>query len=154
MRPSSSARGYTTEWRRYRVQYLKAHPHCVHCKQVGRTVAATHVDHIEPHNGDPILMWSEENHQGLCAGHHSSKTNTIDGGFGNDRRARPLTIRPKIAKGCDADGNPTDPGHSWNNRSCHEEVRNVSGMGGSIRDQVGSGRVGRYPVEPKMGANS
>lgn len=47
---------------------------------------ATVVDHVIPHKGDWTLFcggMNYENLQGLCGRHHSMKTASEDGGFGN-----------------------------------------------------------------------
>lgn len=56
------------------------------CEEEGRVKAATDLDHINPHKGDMVLFWDKDNWQGLCHSHHSQKTATEDGGFGNPRR--------------------------------------------------------------------
>jgi 5-methylcytosine-specific restriction endonuclease McrA len=58
----------THRWRRYRDFFLKLNPICAECDE-----AATVVDHIEPVRlgGE---FWAPENHQGLCAAHHNSKS--------------------------------------------------------------------------------
>jgi 5-methylcytosine-specific restriction protein A len=53
---------------------LRRHPICVACKQAGRVVASTEVDHVVPHRGDPALFWSPTNLQGLCNPCHGAKT--------------------------------------------------------------------------------
>ncbi|WP_295219971.1 HNH endonuclease signature motif containing protein, partial [Ruminococcus sp.] len=40
--------------------------------------AATVVDHIIPHRGDPHLMWDESNWQALCKSCHDWKTGSED----------------------------------------------------------------------------
>ena len=84
-RGSSTQRGYGYRWQKYRARYLAAHPLCVACEIDGRVTAATVVDHIKPHRGDPKLMWNPANHQGLCKPHHDIKTATQDGAFGRPR---------------------------------------------------------------------
>ena len=59
------------------------HPYCEHCAKEGRLTPATDVDHVNPHRGDPVLMWSESNLQALCHVCHARKTAREDGGFGN-----------------------------------------------------------------------
>ncbi len=86
-------------WRTARSLYLSKHPLCVMCRQAGRIMEATVVDHIRDHKGDVDLFWTESNWQSLCATHHSSS------------KAR------RVAGGCDEDGNPLDPAHRWNRRS-------------------------------------
>ena len=61
------------EWRAFRASYLKRHPLCIRCKQIGITMPATIVDHIVPiiQGGD---KWNENNLQPLCYVHHGKKT--------------------------------------------------------------------------------
>ena len=77
-RPSATQRGYDVHWRRIRAQYLKAHPACVVC---GVVEASNHADHIVAKANGGSDQWS--NLETLCATHHSQKTATRDGGFGN-----------------------------------------------------------------------
>ena len=86
-RGSAHSRGYGRKWREARLGYLQKHPLCVHCLARGHVVAATVVDHIVPHRGDPVLFWSSEtNWQALCATCHNTATAKYDGGFGNARK--------------------------------------------------------------------
>lgn len=78
----------TARWRRERGLFLRAHPLCAQCARQGRTRAASQVDHIRPHQGDPALFWDQANWQSLCLACHSRKTAAEDGGFGHARRAR------------------------------------------------------------------
>lgn len=64
----------TTRWRRLRLIHLAAHPLCADCGSVGLVTAATDVDHIKPHRGDPALFWARSNWQSLCHPCHSRKT--------------------------------------------------------------------------------
>ncbi|MFG0755366.1 HNH endonuclease signature motif containing protein [Pseudomonas sp. TYF_14] len=85
-RESSTARGYGYKWQQARAGYLAKHPLCIKCQARGLVVAATDVDHIEPHKGDMTLFWDRSNWQALCGPCHSTKTASEDGGFGNSRR--------------------------------------------------------------------
>jgi 5-methylcytosine-specific restriction endonuclease McrA len=67
-RPSARERGYTPEWDRERVAFLKANPVC---RRPGCNAPATVVDHIEPHKGNMRLFWSRSNWQPLCTSCHS-----------------------------------------------------------------------------------
>ena len=87
-RPSPRERGYDSRWRRASKAFLKDHPWCAECLRGGRLEAATQVDHIIPHKGDPVLFWDEKNWQGLCRRCHSRKTAREDGGFGNKQRKK------------------------------------------------------------------
>lgn len=73
-RASAAKRGYGSKWQRISKAYLRKHPMCVKCLANGRFVSATVVDHIIPHRGDKVLMWSESNWQALCKQCHDSKT--------------------------------------------------------------------------------
>jgi 5-methylcytosine-specific restriction enzyme A len=73
-RPSAARRGYGPRWRRARAAYLAQHPLCVPCAATGRLVAATVVDHVVPHRGNPVLFWDEANWQGTCKPCHDAKT--------------------------------------------------------------------------------
>lgn len=72
-------RGYTPEWDKYRLMYLKEHPLCVMCESKGIYKPAKIVDHIIPiDGGGDVLFWPQSNHQGLCTSCHSHKTMTKD----------------------------------------------------------------------------
>lgn len=78
----------TRRWEKERAAFLRAHPLCAECGRQGRTRAASQVDHIWPHRGDPGLFWDQGNWQSLCAACHSRKTAAEDGGFGHAARVR------------------------------------------------------------------
>jgi 5-methylcytosine-specific restriction enzyme A len=82
-RPSSSQRGYDARWRRARKRFLSAHPLCEDCREQGRSVIATDVDHKIAVSGplDP-LFWDVRNWRPCCHACHSRKTVAVDGGFG------------------------------------------------------------------------
>jgi len=65
---------------------LFEHPLCASCERVAQVTAATVVDHIVPHRGDPGLFWDEANWQSMCKPCHDAKTAGEDGGFGNVRK--------------------------------------------------------------------
>ena len=67
-RPSARARGYNSEWRKARAEYLSRHPHCA---MTGCGKPATLVDHITPHKGNDRLFWDRTNWQSLCISCHS-----------------------------------------------------------------------------------
>ncbi|MDE9470868.1 HNH endonuclease signature motif containing protein [Xenorhabdus bovienii] len=78
-RGTRTQRGYSNRWGRYRLQYLKAHPLCVHCLQQDIYTPATIVDHIIPILGEAdVLFWPESNHQSLCPPCHNRKTVQTD----------------------------------------------------------------------------
>lgn len=70
-------------WKNLRAAHLRHFPLCAECLKRGIVTAATDVDHIIPHRGDPSLMWNPNNLQSLCHACHSRKTAAEDGGFGN-----------------------------------------------------------------------
>ncbi|WP_330410731.1 HNH endonuclease signature motif containing protein [Lachnotalea glycerini] len=51
---------------------------CVRCRERGKLVKATVVDHIIPHRGNEELFWAESNWQALCKNCHDRKTMTED----------------------------------------------------------------------------
>jgi 5-methylcytosine-specific restriction protein A len=78
-RPTAAKRGYGAWWRnRHKTgqadRFLLRNPLCARCKQQGKSVRATCVDHIIPHNGDQRLLRDESNWQALCASCHAIKT--------------------------------------------------------------------------------
>ncbi len=68
---TAAERGYGHRWRKARASFLREHPLCAMCLADGLTVAATVVDHINPHRGDQSLFWDNSNWQPLCASCHS-----------------------------------------------------------------------------------
>lgn len=62
------------KWIRAAKAYLKRHPLCVDCLDLGAVVPATEVDHITPHDGDRTRFWDRSNWQALCKPCHSRKT--------------------------------------------------------------------------------
>lgn len=96
-RASSAGRGYGRAWRKARLAFLNEHPLCVSCFKLGRTVAATTVDHVVPARDAPDRFWDESNWQSLCTSCHSGHKQSLD--------------RTGHVRGCDADGNPLDDRH-------------------------------------------
>ena len=78
-----------------RPQVLAEQPFCVECRKEGRIEESTEVDHIIPHNGDPVLFWDPENLQGLCTSHHSQKTQREQSGG----RGRTMSNRGRARAG-------------------------------------------------------
>jgi 5-methylcytosine-specific restriction protein A len=74
-RPKPSEQGYTGEWRRIRLRFLKANPYCAdpHLKHARRhqEIAATVVDHIVPKSQGGTD--DEANLRGLCASCHGTR---------------------------------------------------------------------------------
>lgn len=85
-RPSASKRGYSYRWQKMRSKYLGEHPLCVTCFEGGIVRAATVVDHIVPHKGDPDKLWDVNNLQPLCKQCHDRKTAREDGGLGRNKQ--------------------------------------------------------------------
>lgn len=75
-RPTAATRGYDARWRRARLGYLREHPLCAECARHDRLEGALVVDHIKPHNGNPLLFWDIKNWQPLCKRCHDRKTAT------------------------------------------------------------------------------
>lgn len=88
-----------TRWRKLRARQLSHYPLCAYCLRRGLTVEATVCDHCIPHKGDLKAFWAGP-FQSLCAGCHS--------------KVKALEEHGKGIIGGDTDGNPTDPGHHWN----------------------------------------
>lgn len=75
-RPTAAARGYNSRWRKARLAFLREHPLCAECARRDRLEAAWVVDHIRPHNSNPVLFWDTRNWQPLCKPCHDRKTAT------------------------------------------------------------------------------
>lgn len=82
--------------------WLKRHPLCRLCLDVGVTTAARIVDHVTPHRGSARLFWDQRNWQSLCKHCHDSVKQKIE------RNGFDQTIGP--------DGFPVDPLHPFNQR--------------------------------------
>lgn len=65
-RPSSRERGYTRQWEKARLDFLRHHPFCAMCGN-----PADLVDHVTPHRGDEALFWNFNNWQALCTPCHN-----------------------------------------------------------------------------------
>lgn len=75
-RGTAASRGYGSRWRRLRAQFLIENPICTDSLGVHphETRAASVVDHIERHDGNPKLFWDRDNWQALCSRCHAIKT--------------------------------------------------------------------------------
>ena len=62
-RASAEERGYDSRWRKRSKLFLKAHLLCEECLKQNKLTPSNVVDHVVPHRGDPVLMWSESNWQ-------------------------------------------------------------------------------------------
>jgi 5-methylcytosine-specific restriction protein A len=98
-RRTTAERGYGGRWQRERAAFLKLHPLCVMCEEMGEVVEATVVDHKIPHRGDQELMWDQDNWQPLCKPHHDGDKQQLE--------------RSGTVRGCSAEGVPLDPNHHW-----------------------------------------
>lgn len=87
------------EWKALRDDHLAKNPLCKYCNDFGRVVAASVVNHIEPHRGDKALAFDPANLESACETCHNVHSDAQDKG--------------KTMAGCDADGMPIDPNHSW-----------------------------------------
>ncbi|KRW62922.1 HNH endonuclease [Pseudomonas sp. TTU2014-080ASC] len=70
---TSTQRGYGYRWQQARERYLLDNPLCVYCARKGMTTAASVVDHIVAHQGNPDLFWNQANWQALCKPCHDSE---------------------------------------------------------------------------------
>ena len=71
---ASVALYHTRLWSRLRLAVLGDEPLCRFCKAEGTVEAATVVDHVQPHRGDPVMFFRRSNLQALCKPHHDAKT--------------------------------------------------------------------------------
>ena len=90
---------YGRRWRKLRRVFLSENPLCVMCEDEGRYIPAEEVDHIEKHDGDPLLFYDISNLQGLCKFHHRSVKAEME--------------RSGKVRGSRADGTPLDPKNPW-----------------------------------------
>lgn len=72
-RDPSRQRLYDRRWQKFRAAFLAEHPWCVLCERIGIMTPAEHVDHVNPHKGDPQAFWKGP-FQALCPSCHSRKT--------------------------------------------------------------------------------
>lgn len=88
-RPSSTARGYDADWRVTRAEHLRRFPYCQAgpCQRLplARRPVATDVDHLDGLGPDGPRGHDHDNLESLCHRHHSAKTASKDGGFGNPK---------------------------------------------------------------------
>lgn len=110
---SKEPRIYGSRWDKARLSFLRSNPLCRMCAEQGRTIAATVVDHIEPHklkdaikSGNQaviakahLLFWDKRNWQPLCKQHHDSTKQRME--------------KHGVAIGCDVNGYPLDPNSHW-----------------------------------------
>lgn len=96
---------YGRKWRKRRAQFLSENLYCSMCKKTGKTTLATVVDHIQPHRGDELLFWDQNNWQGLCSHHHNS--------------SKAIEEIRGYSDLLSADGWPVDPAHPANSGQTH-----------------------------------
>ncbi|MDY3213415.1 HNH endonuclease [Pyramidobacter sp.] len=82
----------STEWRKLRGAYRRAHPLCEECLREGRTEPAVIVDHVEEiaDGGDP---YDWDNLRSMCLACHNRKTaaeRRRRAGGGGSQNSRPL----------------------------------------------------------------
>lgn len=75
-------------WRNGSKQFLQRNPLCVICKDAGRIVPSTEVDHVVPHRGEWELFIDSDNWQACCHTCHSRKTAKENGGIAQTGGAR------------------------------------------------------------------
>jgi 5-methylcytosine-specific restriction enzyme A len=70
-RGTAHERGYTNQLRSRMAAWKHRHPLCLGCSAVGRIQATEVCDHVVPHKGDSLLLWTESNWQPSCREHHN-----------------------------------------------------------------------------------
>ena len=115
-------------WRKLRKQVLAEEPLCRHCAAQGLTVPATEVDHMRGAADN-----SRDALQALCKPCHSIKT--MAELYGREARM-----------GCDAEGNPINPAHHWN-QSTVEAAKGLAGDAESVT-QKSPAAEGQKPTCP------
>lgn len=68
-RPSAAARGYDSDWRKLRAEWVEANPTCIECG-----APAKHVDHIVSIREAPHRRLDPSNLRSLCHSCHSRRT--------------------------------------------------------------------------------
>lgn len=96
---------HTSTWQKLRKAKLLRDPLCYACQLRGVMRSANTVDHIKAISAGGHPFPPFEGLMSLCTRCHNEKTTMVDRGQGN-----PFARR---FKGCDADGNPIDPGDDW-----------------------------------------
>ena len=64
---------WTRRYRTWRAGILRDEPLCRPCTEAGFTVAAEHIDHIEPAHLAPERFWDRDNIQPICRDCHERK---------------------------------------------------------------------------------
>ena len=84
-RGSAAERGYNHRWAKARVTFLHRNPLCIGCLAMSKTEAATIVDHVDPHHGDPDKFWDTSMWQACCKWHHDSVKQRLERMFETGR---------------------------------------------------------------------
>lgn len=101
-RGTAAERGYGPDWQALRERHLEQNPLCAPCERAGLATAATTVDHVIPFRGiDDPLRLDDTNLESQCSTCH----------FGDKQRVQ--KGGEAYYRGCDASGQPLDPGHHW-----------------------------------------
>lgn len=80
-RGTAASRGYDARWARASAGNLRAHPLCLGCLALGRTVAASLTDHVLPAAAFPASFWEPGNWQSSCTWHHSAVKQQLEAMF-------------------------------------------------------------------------
>jgi 5-methylcytosine-specific restriction protein A len=96
------------EWKRIRLEQLKREPLCRFCREMGKTTAASQVDHITPCLDDPALQRDPNNLRSLCAPCHAPLRHAYARGYGT---------------AIGLDGWPIDPRHPANRSDNLRKIR-------------------------------
>lgn len=104
----------TARWQRLRRLKLSSSPICEDCERIGIVVPAQAVDHRTPISAGGEAFPDLDALASLCHSCHSAKTaRGVEAGAVR-------TSKPRVRKGCDADGNPLDPTHPWSTKNRSE----------------------------------
>lgn len=97
-RASGWRRGYDGAWAKARAVHLQREPLCRFCREQGKVVAATVVDHIVPIAERPDLRLDHSNLRSLCKPCHDSRTAAEQGFNKQHGQARPdWLLKPRCA---------------------------------------------------------
>src|SRR3546814_19113917 len=102
----------TARWKRLRAAHLALEPACRGCKRMGRLTLANTVDHVVAISEGGHAFPGHDGLASYCPACHSAKT-ARGSEAGAVRSSKPRRV-------CDADGDPPDPEHPWNERRSEE----------------------------------
>lgn len=124
-------------WKRVRADRLFANPLCSPCSERGLVKVATVVDHTVDRRTAPDRALDLTNLVSMCVPCHSIKTaRGPEAGAVKTMRS----VQPR--KGCDANGNPIDPTHPWNQE------------GGRVRPSKAVGSQTASPISTQLVSKS